>query len=314
MTFFPIARHDCLRPTRSNRKLRLVVEHCESRQLMSGSTITGTTVQDLSGAGTFTDDARLPAVTIDLYRAGSSTVLEHTSTDSNGNFSFTNLTPGNYSVQQVVPSSFLPTGALYGYPVTLSSGQVAPGKDFEDFKLSSPPTLSNLSYTVTTPGGKSTTVPTLLGNVQEGDIVKAKFNQETAGKITLVAYSAPNGDFDTSNLQQQVVFSEASTGGGTGSESLTVTVPDGYFQIDFVAGSAIDHLATNPNVTYHAQDRFIDGEHGGTHVVPKSVAVTNDVATPPAIVSMSNMAAPAVAVLSADTDVADLGNSLGRKH
>jgi hypothetical protein len=290
MTFFPFARNDRPRPTRATRKSLLVVERCESRQLMSGATISGTTFQDLSGAGTFTDDARLPGVTIDLYRSGSSAVFEHTSSDSSGNYHFINLSAGNYSVQQVVPSSFLPTGALNGYLVSLSSGQVATGKSFEDFKLGPPPTLTGVSYTVTTPGGKSTTVHSLDGNVKQGDTVKVTFNQKTAGELTLVAYTAPNADFDTSNLQRQVVFSEASTKGGTGSESLTVTVPDGYFQVDFVAGAAIPHLETNPNVTYHAQDRFIDGDHGGTQV------------------------APAVLALSADSVVTIPGGSLARKH
>ncbi len=324
MTYFPFVRQAQNRQTRMTRKLRLVVERCESRQLMSGATISGTTVQDLSGAGTFTDDAKLPGVTIDLYRSGSSAVFEHTTTNANGNFSFTNLAAGNYSVQQVVPKNFLPTGANNGYPVSLSSGQTAPGKDFEDFKLSPLPTLTNVSYTVTPPGGKAMTYSSLDGHVQQGDTVKAKFNLGTADKMTLVAYKAPNGDFNTSNLQKQVVFSEASTNGATGSESLTVTVPNGYFQLDFVAGSAIDHLATNPNIMYHAQDRFIDGATGGTRLAPAVApapaavivpATVSDNTTPvPSVVTMSTMVVPQVTVLAAVPDVLTPGGTVARKH
>jgi len=228
----------------------------------------------------------LPNVTIDLYKSGSSAVFEHTTTNSSGNFSFTGLSAGSYTVKQIVPASFLPTGALDGYPVSLASGQTAPGKDFEDFELTPLPKLSNLSFTVTTPAGKSTTVSLLQGYVQQGDTVKATFNLLTPAELTLVAYKSPNGDFDPSNLQQQVIFSEASTSGGTGSETLKVTVPDGYFQVDFVAGSAIEHLETNPNITYHAQDRFFFGANGGTQLAPAVVAnvvmplVEDDLATP----------------------------------
>src|SRR5262249_53880049 len=34
--------------------------------------------------------------------------------------------------------------------------------------------------------------------------------------------------------------------------------------LDLICGLAIDHLAINPNVYYHAQNRFIDGDQGGT--------------------------------------------------
>jgi SdrD B-like domain len=291
MSFLTLTRQNRLRSNRTTRKVRLDVEGCESRKLMSGATISGTAFQDLSGNGTFTDDAALANVTIDLYRSGSSAVFEHASTNSSGNFSFTGLAPGNYTVQQVLPKGFLPTGALYGYPVTVSGNQVAPGKDFEDFKLEPLPTLSNLTFTLTTPAGKSTTVKTLDGNVKQGDTVTAKFTLDTAAQMTLVAYTAPNNDFDTSNLQKQVIFSESSAKTGTGAETLTVKVPNGYFQVDFVEGSAIAHLATNSNVLYHAQDRFIDGATGGTQVTPAVMPsvvvplVTDDLATPSVMVA-----------------------------
>jgi SdrD B-like domain len=310
MMSFSIARQPRIR---SVRKLRPALEGCESRLLMSGATISGTTFQDISGDGTFTDVSRMPNVTIDLTRTGSSTVLEKLTTNSSGNFSFNNLAPGNYTVQQVLPSGYIPTGAWYGYSDTVSGNDTEVAKDFEDYKLTPPPTIDHLAYTVTTPAGKSSTVSSLSGNVHQGDTVKATFNLETPAQMTLVAYSAPNGDFDTSNLQKQVIFSEASTKTGTGSESLTVTVPDGYFQIDFVAGLAIAHLETNTNVSYHAQDRFIDGANGGTQVAPKPAAVVPvDVTTTPVIIAPS--VAPTVAILAADPDVASPSDSQARKH
>ena len=240
--------------------------------------------------------------------------MRHASTSSAGNFSFTNLSAGSYSVQQIVPAHFLPTGALNGYPVTLANGQSATGKDFEDFELTALPTLTDVGFTVTTPAGKSTTVQTLSGNVQQGDTVKATFDQKTAGQITLVSYTAPNADFDTGNLQKQAIFSEASTKGGTGSETLTVKVPDGYFQLDFVAGQAITHLATNSNIYYHAQDRFIDGANGGTKGDPASLIGTGGASVTTAALRSSPVVVPMVTALSVDVDADSLSGPIARKH
>jgi hypothetical protein len=133
---------------------------------------------------------------------------------------------------------------------------------------------------VTTPGGQATTVSTLKGNVQQGDTVAATFTLSAPATLSLVAYTAPNADFDTQNLQEQKVF-DATTLSGSGTETLTVHVPDGYFQVDFVAGLPINHLDTNPNVLYHPQDRFIGGAHGGTQpdeLPPSAGALTIAVA------------------------------------
>jgi hypothetical protein len=313
-------------PARMSRELRPTLEGFEARLLMSGATISGTALRDITGNGFSTNDVALPGVTVNLYQKGRSTVFESTKSASNGTFSFTNLPAGDYSLQQAVPSGYVPTGALQGYSVALKSGQAVTSQNFDDFKLLPQASLSDLSFIVTTPGGKSKEVSTLHGNVEQGDTVKAKFDLNTAEEITLVAYKAPNGDFDTSNLQQQVIFSQASTSGASGTESLTVTVPDGYFQIDFVAGPAIDHLETNPNVTYHAQSRFIDGQHGGSQSAVVSKAETSDASVAPAAASLSKMSkmvtSAAVAplskmskmVTSADDVVADPSDTFARKH
>jgi hypothetical protein len=116
--------------------------------------------------------------------------------------------------------------------------------------------------------------------------------------LTLVSYTAPNTGGTAADLQQQRIFAEASMSGATGEESLTVKVPNGYFQLDFVAGPAIDHLATNSNILYNAQDRFIDGLRGGTQADP-AVAT----ASPPLGLTVTD-----------DEAVVAAGNSQGRKH
>ncbi len=103
MSLFTFRRQNQARPERTVRQVRLEVEGMEQRQLLSGATISGTTYQDLAGNGAFSDVSRLPGVTVNLYQKGSTAVFEHVTTDKNGNYSFTNLAPGSYSVQQVVP-------------------------------------------------------------------------------------------------------------------------------------------------------------------------------------------------------------------
>ena len=274
MSLFTYRRQNQLRQNPARRQVRPELEGMERRQLLSGATISGTTYQDLAGNGAFSDVSRLPGVTVNLYQKGSTVVFEHVASDKNGNFSFSNLTPGSYSVQQVVPKSFLPTGALYGYSTTLKSGQSATGKDFEDFQLSPLPKLSNLSYVVTTPSGHSKTVSTLNGNVQEGDTVTAKFKLSTPAALTLVAYTAPNDNFDTTNLQEQKIFSKATATGSGSGIGHGHRPPTGTNRID-QGGSArwaIDHLDTNSNVLYHSQDRFIDGQNGGNQADALSVS------------------------------------------
>lgn len=77
----------------------------------------------------------------------------HTPTDANGDFAFTNIKPGSYTVCEEVPAEFLqsfpPAGANcsghsasaggvvrnIGYSVTLTSGQVVEDRDFGNFSL-----------------------------------------------------------------------------------------------------------------------------------------------------------------------------------
>ncbi len=300
MNLFTIRQRDRVRPSRTSRRMRPAVEGIESRQLLSTGTISGTVLSDFTGNGISGDDAPLAKVTVDLYQQGSTTLLKSTTTDSNGDFSFSGVAAGSYSLKQVVPNKMLATGGVNGYSLTLKSGQTLSGETFDDFALLPTPSLSQVKYTLTPPGGTPVTVSSLRGNVKQGETVTASFNVKTAEVITLVAYNAPNNDFDTSNLQHQTIFSEASTNGKTGTQSLTVTVPNGYFQIDFVAGPAIDHLETNGNILYHSQDRFIDGEQGGTHA--------DVVTTPPLSI------APLAPLASAGVDVASASNGVARKH
>lgn len=281
------ARLARLARNRTRRGLGPAVEGFEPRQLLSGAAIAGVVLTDVTGNGSSSDDTPRAGVTVDLYRKGSTKVLESTKTGANGTYGFTGLPAGSYSVQQAIPANTLPTAGLGGHAVTLETGQALAGENFDDFQLLPKPSLSGVSYTVTTPSGKSTVVTSLQGHVQQGDTVTATFDLKTAEQLTLVAYTAPNTGGTSADLQKQGIFAETSTTGATGKESLTVKVPDGFFQLDFVAGPAIDYLDTNPNILYHAQGRFIDGLRGGTQAdpavatgsLPLGLTVTDDVAS-----------------------------------
>ncbi len=52
---------------------------------------------------------------------------------------------------------------------------------------------------------------------------------------------------------------------------MTVTVPNSYFQVDFVCGNAIGQFGgTGSNVTYHAENRYLDGSTGGYETAPSA--------------------------------------------
>ncbi len=98
------------------------------------STISGTKFKDITGNSFSGDDTGLGGVTINLYKNGGSTPVATTVTAANGSFSFTNLGPGTYSVQEVVPSGWTQTGGIGGYTFVLASGQNSSGNNFDDFQ------------------------------------------------------------------------------------------------------------------------------------------------------------------------------------
>ncbi len=108
-----------------------------------------------------------------------------------------------------------------------------------------------------------------VSKVKEGDTVTVTFTLAANAPTTefsLVSYAAPNGNFDSWNIDHQQEWADSTgTFSGAGNYSLTVTVPDGYFQLDFVRGAAIDDFATGER--YHTDGVFIAGVQGGDHLI-----------------------------------------------
>jgi hypothetical protein len=108
-----------------------------------------------------------------------------------------------------------------------------------------------------------------LSQVRQGDTVTVTFDTLPGAprtEFSLVAYAAPDGNFDDANIDHQQEWGDTTgTYAGAGHHSLTVTLPGGYFQLDFVQGAAIADFATGER--YHGDGRFLAGVQGGDHVV-----------------------------------------------
>jgi hypothetical protein len=129
------------------------------------------------------------------------------------------------------------------------------------------PTISAYHYEI---GGVS--YDHLTGtNTHAGDTVTAVFTLSGCGEkqVSFVSYNTTADH----NLPDQTVF-DSDTGTLTaGSHSLTIQVPPCYFQIDLVYGPVIEHF-NPPTVTYHAQNRFIDGLVGGSECTTTTTSTT----------------------------------------
>ena len=198
-------------------------------------TISGTKYLDVTGNGFSADDTPQSGVTINLYMEtngtsglqntglNADTLVTHATTAADGTYSFPNLMPGTYYVQEVVPASYLQTGGgpnttpdgntYYTVTVAANSGNHG-ANNFDDFhEICTPSEFTNLCYTVVDCYGHVTHPSSLSGNVSQGSTVTVNFTwngTETGDSATLVSYIAPNGNFNTSNLQGQVIFQQQS--------------------------------------------------------------------------------------------------------
>ncbi len=84
-------------------------------------------------------------------------------------------------------------------------------------------------------------------------------------QLSLVSYKAPSASFSASTASQQVLFDSDTQTLTAGVHSLSVSVPNCFFQVDFVFGSPIATLGpAGSNNFYSAQGRLISGMNGGT--------------------------------------------------
>ena len=104
----------------------------------------------------------------------------------------------------------------------------------------------------------------LTGNVVPGSNVTVRFTL-AAGcneRLSLVSYEANSTSTANEDLRAQKLFRWASDTFGPGEHELKVTVPNCFFQIDFVSGNVIKNLANGRADSIYG-DRLIDSDIGG---------------------------------------------------
>ncbi|MEA2734759.1 MAG: serine-aspartate repeat-containing protein [Humisphaera sp.] len=253
-----------------------VLESLERRALLA-ATISGTVVQDVSGNGLSIDDTPLAGVVVKLYSdknangtldaSDGAALSSKTSAAGTGAFSFTGLSTGKYLLQETPGANQVRTAPVLSntIAVNVTKPNATYGSNvFANYvKTFDRTAITNITYTIN--GTK--TVSSLAGNVKEGDIVTANFTVK-AGKtveLSLVSYKADAPFSSAGNLKYQVI-SDLDTGVFTaGQHTLTVVIPECYFQLDFVGGKAINPFGpAGSNILYGAQGRLISFVNGGT--------------------------------------------------
>jgi hypothetical protein len=114
------------------------------------------------------------------------------------------------------------------------------------------------------------TVPDLRGHTREGDVITVNFfvnvPQGETHPVTFVSYTAPQPYFDANTASQQKIYDIATGLFSRGYHSMTIHVPNCYYQVDFVCGYAIDKLGpAGSNIFYTPQGRLESADNGGTH-------------------------------------------------
>jgi hypothetical protein len=243
---------------------------------VTGSTlISGVVSSDMTGNGQSADDTPMSNVVVKLYNdvvgngilePADGAAIASATTTANGQYAFANEPAGKYIVGETVPGGYVQTAPALpdNYAVALATGSSVTALNFDNYHIVTS-NLQNVTYTIS--GGA--TVSNLRGNTAQGKTVTAHFTVaagSAAQPYSFVTYNAPDPTFNASDASQQTIYQVATGTFGPGTYSLTVTIPSNYYQIDFVAGPAINQLGpAGSNIFYSAQDRLISADNAGTH-------------------------------------------------
>lgn len=239
--------------------------------------IAGTLYLDVTGNGLSADDTPQSGVKVYLDVNNDATPNNGEPaaiTLADGTYAFTNLAAGTYKVREVVPAGYVRTGPASTdvYGVTLATGQTAAGNNFANAAKGDLTALASIVYVI---NGTSATSD-LRGATHEGDTVQVSFTVVAGAqpqRLTLVSYTAAGSTFDPNKAAQQRVFDTDTGLFGPGNYTMNVTIPHSFYQVDFVAGYAIDRLGpANSNIFYTPQNRLFGADNGGTHAVLLSPA------------------------------------------
>ncbi|MGA2500203.1 MAG: MBG domain-containing protein, partial [Tepidisphaeraceae bacterium] len=252
--------------------------------LAAQGSASGHIYNDVTGNGLSSDDTPMSGVTVNLFRdvngngvldTGDGAAVQTTTTNATGAYSFSNLNPANaYFVQEVLPGGYVRTAPALSDNYAATGLANTTGLDFDNFnKTCCTSSVSNVSFLI---NGK-TTVTDLRGNTHQGDTVKVNFTvtSTSAQRLSIVTYNAPDPVFNADDASEQTFYQLATGLFSHGANSMTVTIPANYYQIDFVCGYAIDQLGpAGSNIFYSAQSRLISADNGGLHSDTDNEAAT----------------------------------------
>eukprot|EP01037_Dinobryon_pediforme_P018860 gene18860-19184_t len=237
--------------------------------------LSGTVFTDLNDNGVKNPlDTPVPGVEVDLYKDGVKTALA-TTTDASGNYSFTNLTPGTYSVQVVKPAAdtFSPVGtdpAPAVDSIVDSSGKTA------QHTLNSGDNLGGQNAGLFLPQPKLTITKTeSISTGQAGDVLTYTVTVAEAAGNTVPAFNVSIADLLAVG-ETLVKGTETVKGGSGGPDTIvesgtgfTVTAPqllssDKPIVVTYQAKLA-DSVFNNDAITNVAHLGYDSAPAGGLH-------------------------------------------------
>ena len=243
------------------------------------TTVPNTTVVAMGTATTLTDTATLSGgygetgtINFTLYAPNGSTVLDTQTVTVSGN--------GIYSAPNYGLSASAAAG-VYQWDATYNGdGNNGVATDTNDaseqvWVVNPCCNLTGITYSVYNPSTGVTTTPTdLRGNTAQGDTVSATFTVPTGDydQLSLVSYTAPESSYYADDADLQVVHQSITEVYGPGTHTIgPVTLPNSFYQVDFVCGSVIATLGVNSSDTYSAQSRLISADNEGVNPVGSGV-------------------------------------------
>jgi hypothetical protein len=275
----------CSAPARKP-SFRPQLETLEDRRVLSSTaSIGGHVLVDPTGNGLFQNTTAQSGVKVELFADtnkngvldGADRLVTSRYTAADGSYSFGSLAAGGYFVREIAPGGFVrlvPTTQSY-FTVGLADGQSVTGEDFVNFHKLDTSVVTNVSFTITAPNGTTTTVTNLRGQTVSGDTVTVNFTIAAGSSPTVVsfaAYDAPGSSFNAGTASQQVLVEDSTGTFGPGQYSLSVVVPNDFYQIDFVVGNAIDRFGpAGSNLFYSAEGRLVSADNGGTQAQAASM-------------------------------------------
>lgn len=150
---------------------------------------------------------------LDANNSGTWTAGEvKVTTDANGNYSFTNLTPGNYKVREVQKAGWMQTAPASNlHNIDLTVGQTVANKDFGNFQLGS---IAGTKYNdLDGDGNKDAGEPGLAGwTINIAGPINASVVTDSNGNYTFTGLTA--GNYTVSETQQ-AGWTQTAPGGAT---------------------------------------------------------------------------------------------------